>query len=480
MTPLAGFAPDADVTTPGVITDCTNFIPYLVGMEGGPSQVVPGSVPTLASDCRNGVVTTKLDDTRRIFAGTATKLYELVSGAWTDQSAGSYTGGTDTRWSFTQFGDSTIASNLTDAMQRSTTGAFAAIASAPKADIVFSVGAFVMALNVNDGTVKPNGWACCAAFDETTWTPSVTNQANNGLLVATPGKLTAGLRLGEYAVAYKAKSIYLGTYVGSPAVWNWLLVLGGEAGCVGKDALCDIGGAHFFVGDDNIWIFDGTRPKSIADGSVRQWFFNNSNPTYRYKTTCVFDRQNNRVWMFYVSISGSTLDSALVYHVAANKWGRADQSIEAAFNYIQPTPTIDTLTNYSATIDGLPAQGLDSQFWMAGGRFLTVVNTSHQVVTLTGNSTSSNFTTGDGGDDDTVSCLKKLRLRYMTAPTSATVQTYYRMQSGATYTTGSSGAINDGKFDTRQSGRWHKAKFSFTGPVQVTQVEAQYSAAGQR
>lgn len=121
---------------------------------------------------------------------------------------------------------------------------------------------------------------------------------------------------GEYAIAYKQRSIYLGQYVGAPTVWNWLQVPGGDAGCVGKEAICDIGGAHFFVGDDNIWIFDGTRPIPVADGYVRQFFFDNSNPSYRYKTICVFDRQNNRVWVFYPSLSSQTPDSALVYVIA--------------------------------------------------------------------------------------------------------------------------------------------------------------------
>jgi len=481
MIPLIGFAPDADVTTPGLITSCTNLIPYLNGMEGAPEPATPAATPVLAAACIGAAVVSKLDDTRRIIAGTTTKLYELLAGAWTDIGrAAAYTGGVDTRWSITQFGDATLCSNRSDVIQRSTGAAFADVATAPKAEILFTVGAFVMALNTNDGSEKPDGWHCCAAFDDTSWTPSLATQATSGRLVATAGRLTAGMRLGEYAIAYKQCSIYLGQYVGAPTVWNWLQVPGGEAGCIGKEAICDIGGAHFFVGDDNIWIFDGTRPVPVADGYVRQFFFDNSSPLYRYKTICAFDRQKSLVWVFYPSLGATSPDSAIVYHVTAKKWGVANRSIEAALNYVSSGVTIDGLSAISPTIDGLASYSFDSQFWLAGGKSMSIFNTSHQLQAMTGLSVSSSMTTGDVGDDDAVSALNKIRLRYARAPASASVQTFIQMNSGVGFAAGTTGAVLDGKFDLRQSARWHKATFSFTGQVRVTHMDAELAAAGGR
>ncbi|RON17948.1 hypothetical protein BK660_21915 [Pseudomonas brassicacearum] len=481
MIPLIGFAPDADVTTPGLITSCSNLIPYKNGMEGAPEPATPDSTPVLAAACIGAAVVSKLDDTRRIIAGTTTKLYELLAGAWTDIGrAAAYTGGVDTRWSITQFGDATLCANRADVIQRSTGAAFADVATAPKAEILFTVGAFVMALNVNDGAEKPDGWQCSAAFDDTSWTPSIATQATAGRLVATAGRLTAGMRLGEYAIAYKAKSIYLGQYVGAPTVWNWIQVPGGEAGCVGKEAICDLGGAHFFVGDDNMWVFDGTRPVSVADGYVRQYFYDNSNPAYRYRTVCVFDRQKNLVWVFYPSLGSTTPDSALVYHIVAKKWGVANRSIEAALNYVTSGVTIDGLSAISATIDGLSSYSFDSQFWLAGGKSMSIFNTSHQLQSMTGTSVASSMTTGEVGDDYAVTCLGPIKLRYALAPTSASAQTFIQMNSGTGFTAGATGAVLDGKFDLRQSARWHKATFTFAGPVRVTHMDADSAPAGGR
>ena len=483
MTPLLGFAPDMEAPTVGVITDCTNFVPYLTGMEAAPLPATPAGVPVLAAECRGAAVATRLDGTRRVIAGTTTKLYELAGGVWLDRSrAAPYTGGGDTRWSFTQLGDAIIAANRADTIQRSTSGVFADIASAPKAEIVFSVGAFVMALNTNDGTEKPNGWHCCASFDDTSWTPSIATQATRGQLVATPGALTAGLRLGEYAVAYKNRSIYLGQYVGAPNVWDWLLVPGGEAGCVGKEALTDIGGAHFFVGPDNFWIFDGTRPQPVGVDQVRQWFYDNSNPSFLYRTKCVFDRQQNRVWVFYPSLNSEVCNAALVYHVQRKQWGRSDFTVEAAINYIGSGLTIDTLNTVAATIDTLPNVSFDSQYWLAGGASLSFFSTAHQLQSLTGAANTSSFTTGDGGDDDTVTLLKQIRLRYAAAraPTSATATAFRKQTSGGSYTQVKTGTLNDGKFDVLQSARWHRARFDFVGPVRVTGINPTLTKAGMR
>jgi hypothetical protein len=466
MTPIIGFAPDSDLTTPGIFTDCSNVVPYESGFMGAPSPVA-AAVAVLAAECRGAVVSTQLDGTRRVLAGTQSKLYELVSGAWVDRSAGSYTGSTESRWSFCQFGNTTVASNLTDAMQSSASGAFAAIAGAPKAKIVVSASNnFVIAFNTNDGTYgqSQDRWWCCAQSDQTNWTPSVSTLATTGRLVAVEGPIQAALPLGDYVVAYKQRAIFVGVFAGSPVVWQWNLVPGGEAGSCGQEAVCDIGGAHFIVSNDNFWIFDGTRPIPVGTGVVRQWFLNNSNPTHRFKTKVSFDKQNSLVHVSYPSLSSSgACDATLVFNVIRKQWGRHDVTVEAPLNYIAPGVTVDGLDSYAATIDTMPSIPLDSQYWMAGGQTPSYFNESHQLVSLTGATSASSFTTGDMGDDDAVTMIERVRVRFAKSPATATATGFYKMNEGDSLTAGASNAINDGKFNLRQSGRFHRIRFDFTG-----------------
>jgi len=486
MTPLSGFLPDVDTSTPGAIIDCTNVVPYATGMRGAPTPVAVQGVPALAAECRNAAVASKLDGTRRVFAGTAAKLYELSGGAWADVSRGaSYSLGADDRWDFVQFGNSTLASNKSTAIQRSAgSGAFADIATAPKAAIIEAAGGFVLAFNTNEGTYgdSPDRWWCCGINDETTWTPSLTTQATTGRLVSSPGAITAAKSFGDQVVAYKDRSIYLGRYVGTPAVWQFDQIPG-DIGCVGPDAVTDTGPAQIFVGRGDIFSFDGTRPVSIAEGSVRQWFYNDASQAYLYKTSLIHDKQNNVVWIYYVSNSYDSAasvvypNSALVYHLGRKQWGRCTQSIEAAMNYVSAGMTMDTLPG---TFDTLPNVGFDSQYWLAGGRITTVFNTSHQLSSLSGVTGASSMTLFDVGDDQQVTRLERLRVAYQAAPTSATCSGFSRMSRGDVPGSGGSGSYSAGKFDLRQSGRFHRVKVDATGNWSAAAVDFDLLKAGTR
>lgn len=473
MDKLLGFAPDADPTTPGVLLDCVNFIPTEKGMESGPTGATPYDAPVLGAACVGAAVVNRLNDTRRIIAGTQSALYELIAGAWVDVSrtvGGAYSVGQDDRWSITQFGDATLAANKNDVIQRMVGANFEDIAGAPKADVVFSVGGFAMALGVDDGTAKFDGWHCSAAFDDTDWTPSITTQSTSGRLVSAPGRLTAGGRLGEYAVAYKSRAIYLGQYVGAPVVWDWVQAPGGDAGCVGKNAFCDIGGAHFMVGEDDFYLFDGTRPVPVGNGVVSQWFNDNVSQLYRYMTTCVYDRQTSRVWVFYVSANSDRLDSALVYNLKSKTWGRADQEIECALNYVSSAVEIDELTG---TMDTLPPVSFDSQFWLSGGRSLAVFDASHQMKSLTGQSAGGSITTWDAGDDDFFTLLTRVRLRFLPGgnPTGGASQSYTKNNLGDDLSSGSSSTLTGSRLDHLDCSRWHRVTVSLTGPCHVSAIE---------
>ena len=484
MTPLRGFSPDADPNTPGIMTACNAIIPFESGFKGAPSAV-NSTAAVLAAACNGAVVSTKLDGTRRTFAGTVSNLYELAGTVWNSVTrATPYSGGADTRWSFCQFGNTTVASNLADAMQSSAAGVFADIAAAPKAKIVVSAtNNFVIAFNTSDATygISQDRWWCCAQGDQTNWTPAVTTLATTGRLVAVEGQIQAALTLGDYVVAYKNRAIFLGSFVGSPAVWQWALVPGGESGAVGQEAVCDIGGQHFYVGSDNFWLFDGTRPQPLGNGVVRQWFLSNSSPSFRYRTKCVYDKQNNLVRVFFPSsASNGVCDFCLVYHVLTQQWGTDNRSVEAPMNYIAPGVTIDGMNAYAATIDTLPNIPVDSQFWLVGGQLPAYFDNTHKLVSLNGVCGSSSFTTSDAGDDDVVSDIDRFRVRYTSSPASASATGFYKKNEGSALTAGPTNAINDGKFDVRQSGRFHRIRVDMTGDHRETGYDIKLIQAGMR
>lgn len=474
MIPLLGFVPDIDAGTSGAVLDCTNVVPMSSGIKAAPTAVSVDGVPALAAACRGAAVVTKLDDTRRILAATASNIYELSSGSWVSRASG-FSLSSDDRWDFAQFGNSTLAATPTAAIQESTGSTFSAISGAPQAKILEIASDFVLAFNTNDSSDQ---WRCSALFNASDWTISGSTQAASGYLRSTPGAITAAKAFGNQVVAYKDRSMYLGRYTqGGAEVWQWEL-LPVDIGCIGIDAVTDLGGAgHIFVGRSDIMLFDGTRPISIAEGAVRQWFYNNVSQTYLYKTTVIHDKQNSVVWIFYPSTASSVCDQALVYHLVTKQWGRCTQTIEAALNYVSAGATIDSLTG---TIDSMPDVPFDSQYWLAGGRMMTVFTSAHQLSTMTGSAGSSSFTLFDVGDDAIVSRLRRLRVGYQQDPTTATVTGSTRMSRGGTLTPAGSGSYSAGKFDIRQSGRFHRLTVGQTGNWVAAAVDFDFLPAGQR
>lgn len=473
MTPLLGFLPDVEPSTPGAIIAAENVIPASSGMAAAPSAVTVAGVPALAAECRNAAVATLLDGTRRIFAGTASNLYELVSASWTSQASG-FSLADDARWDFAQFGSSTLAASPGAVIQRSTGSTFSAISGAPEAMAIETAAGFVMAVNTDAGS---DVWHCCALLDETDWTPALATQSATGRLVSTPGAITALKAFGDQFCAYKDRSLYLGRYVGSPAVWEWDLIPG-DVGCVGVDAVTDLGGlGQVFVGRSDIMLFDGTVPQSIAEGSVRQWFYNNCSQENLFRTVVTHDKQNGAVWIFYPSTDSEVCDRALVYHLGRRMWGVATITIEAALNYVSAGLTIGTV---GGTIGDLPNVSFGSQYWLAGGRMLTVMTQDHQLSTLTGIAGDSAMTLFDVGNDQQVSRLSRLRVAYQRAPATASVVGQARMSRGEGSASGGTGVYSAGKFDVRQSGRFHRLTVEASGAWLASAVDFDFFRAGQR
>lgn len=479
MVPLIGFVPDLPQTTPGAMVSCQGIIPSSTGFQTAPGGADVVGVGPLATPCRGGAIGSKTSGERRIYAGTQTKLYEYAGAAWVDRSkSGDYVGSPESRWIFAQFGNFSIAANGVEELQASETGAFDSIGTAPIAKIVCTAANFVLAFNTSTAADQ---WACSGIFDHTTWTPSLTTQANAGRLVATGGAITAALTFGQQVVAYKARSMYLGSYVGVPAVWQWDQVQG-EVGCVGPEAVCDVMGAHVFVGEDNIWLFDGVRPRPLADGTVRQWFIANLSPTFKQRTIVSFERRFNRVWIFFPSPGSSgDPDLALVYQMATGRWGRADRHVQAVMTFDEPGITYDALDDIAATYADMPDVAYDSEFWNSGSKSLGIFNNLNQLQTMVG-SGDGTWTSWDIGDDDGVSRLDKVRLRWETLPsgTETSCAGSTRQVAAGPLRGGSTSGLADGKFDMRQTGRWHQLTMTIASGGSFSALDATLLPVGRR
>lgn len=469
MIPFIGFKPDINPATPGVIVDCDDLIPMEEGFKAMPSEI--GTLlPALAAACVGAAVVQKLDGTSKMFAGTATKLYEAGTSSWTDRSKGGGTYTTGTFWRFTQFGDDTIATNKAEILQKASTGAFSDITGSPKASCIDAAAGFVMVGATNEGTYgdQTDRWWCSAYQDATSasaWTPDVTTQCTTGRLVDAPGAITAIKALGSSFVAYKARAMFVGTYVGAPSVFSFSQVPG-EIGAVSQEAVVNIGTGHVFLGDDNFYTFDGSRPIPIGDG-VRKWFLADLNKPYKHQVKGMHETAKSRVWFSYPSGISTTNDRAIVYNYKSGEWGKCSITIEAIIEYLSGQITWADMGTYYSTWDDLPLIPYDSPFWLQSTRLPAVFNGSHVIKTLTGESEGCSITTGDIGDDNQITLISRVRPRFRLSPASGSMTNYYKDDSGDSLTQDGTATLSSGKFDFLRSARWHRVKMDFVGNTEI-------------
>jgi len=486
MIPLVGYAPDLDNTLPGILTNCSAFIPGLKGMESAPSAQ-SGQLPALASAARGAAVLRKLDNSTRFIAGTTTHLYEAATTSWTDvvRVSGNYSLGSDTLWRFAQYSDQTLAAAKSEILQVSSSGAFDdAAADAPKAAIVEIANGFVMLFDVNDqGAVfdsadRPHGW--WAARSTTTWTPSVANEAYTGSLTSTAGKIRAARVFGSAVIVYKDRSMYQGIYAGQSG-WDFTLIPG-EIGAMSQEVVVNVGTernpVHIFMGFEDFYIFDGSRPTPIGT-PLQKTVFTELNKQYSYTSRALHDRVNKRVFFYYPVGSSVQPDRCVVYNYKTNQWGRDDRTIEAAVEFIGAGLTYNDLGSVYATYNDLPDLTYDSSFWTAGYPTPAIFNSSHVVQTLDGPVGMSTMTTGDYGLDEQLSLLSRVQPQFLSRPSSASMTNYYRDNLGDALTTDQTVTMDSkGRFDVYRTANWHRALFNFTGTTVIPGLRADMQVDG--
>ena len=479
---LLGLSPDSDPTILGVLTNCANMVPSLKGMKGAPSAADAGTT-VFHSTCQGAAVTLKLDGTTRFFAGSNSIISELTAvSTWTQRGSG-YGLSENDRWRFAQFGDVTLASNKQNTVQASTTTAFAGVSGAPQAAIIETVGNFVFAFNTTDGTYgdSPNRWWCAGIGGYTVWTPSIADQAATGTLTSSPGKITAGRRFGDSIIVFKSAAMYRGDYVGTPAIWSFSQIPG-DVGALCQEVVINVGTPDaprlIFMGPEDFYTFDGSRPIPIGTNRIKVQVYTELLRTRQEHCIAMHDKTNSNVYFFYPSSDSPNPDKCVVYNYRTNQWGRDDRQIEAVVEYIIPGLTYGELGDDYATYGDLPAQPYGSSFLSASFPTPAIFDTSHNVKTLNGVTATSSITTGDIGDDLKELLLTRMKCRYVTAPTSASMVNYYRQNIGDSLTTDATTSETSGKFDVLREARWHRMRLDFVGNVELSGLVPEFEEAG--
>jgi hypothetical protein len=465
------YLPDLpDFNNPGA-TEAKNVIPDGVSYKEMPSLTVYSDA--LNDTCRGAIAgrNASSGDSAN-FAGDETKLYLLASAAWSDVSkSGGYNLAEGENWSFTQFGNRILATNINDPIQSysiGTSSVFADLAAtAPQARYITALRNFVLVGNTFDGDGSvPNRIRWCAFGDPTSWTVSASTQSDFQDLDARNGwvKQVSG---GEYGVVFQEKAISRVNYTGSPVVFQ-IDTVEENRGTQASNSVIKVGNFHFYLGLDGFYVFDGNQSISIGENKVDKTFFADLDTTYMQNIFAGVDYTKKIVLWAYPGAGNSDgrPNKILLYNYAQNamkRWSYAEFDIEYLFSSLSEGYTLDGLDSLSSSIDTL-SFSLDSRIYTGNNLLLSAFDSSHRLCNFTGSALTALIETQEA-QISPGQRTNLMRLRPLIDGSSATITVQIGTRNSLTESVTWGNAISPdsiGEVQLRSNARYHRARINIS------------------
>ena len=456
--PFGEWTPDLDSVTAKGLTVAKNCVPSPDGYEQ--LRALESVTGALTGACLGAAWFADSAGTTRVFAGDATKLYQLSSTTWTDESkVGGYTAATN--WEFAQFGDRVIAVDYGQAVQYfdmpTTSTVFADLpGSPPQARHIGVVGDFVVLGDLYDGANKPN-WIAWSGFNASNlWTPSLATQSDEQELFSGGAvqKVVGGA--GTQGVIFQERAIKVMTYEGPPRIFRIDEVE--QTGTPAANSVCVSGSRIFYYGWDGFAVFTlGSGSQVISDNRVTEWFQANCPDVTTLRG--VVDREAQRViWAFS---TGGTNNRVIIYDWSINRWAYGEADTEILFEFSTPGYTVDNIDALVPSIDAATVS-FDSRIWLGGAISVGAFDTSHKAATFSGSPLTAVFETGELMSERRlfINQMRPLVTGYETM--TAQIASRSVLTTPATYSSEST-LNSSGEFTTRANARYHKFRLTVSG-----------------
>jgi hypothetical protein len=340
----------------------------------------------LTARCQGAFFARKSDGTGVIFAGDATKLYQLSSITFSDVSrtvGGAYACPADGMWSFVQFGGYVYAFNGIDAPQQfavdSDTNFSAMSGSPPTATYAAVVGDFVMTGNQSSARQRMQ-WG--PINNSGSWAQSQVTMADQQDL-PDGGRIQGIVGFDQSATILQEFCIRRCAFIGTPLVFQFgkiadnvgATIPGSIAAYKERIFFCDRSGFYMIL-----W---GSQIVPIGEGMVNRWFWDsNLDQTLLVRVTAAVDPVNNLYAVAFADKTNSgNLNHILLYHWPTGRWahvqpGDMDMIWAGA---TQSGFTIEQLDALYGTIENMPFPW-DSVVWTGvARRLISGFDTTHKL-----------------------------------------------------------------------------------------------------
>jgi hypothetical protein len=454
--PFGEWMPDQPGIT-GSLTDAKNCVSQSFGYGPFPQAVAFSAAA--AENLTSLFAGKQPDGVTKLFAAGRTKIFTVSGvGAVTQVNTG-YTTSANERFRFTQFGDVVIATDNSSKLQAWTLGTsttFADLAAAaPVAKYVTVVRDFVVTANTFESAKQEQyrvRWS--GINDETTWTPSATNQADFQDLA--DGGQIMGIRGGEFGLVLLERGIHRMSYIGSPLIFQFDNISRNK-GCMVSGSVAQYQGLTFFLSDDGFYACDGQQVIPIGAEKVDRWFLDDVSENDYPSMSAAVDPVRKLILWNYKSKDGSR--KLIMYNFNTKKWTYGDAGTDFISDASTASSTLEEVDSLSASIDALTTP-LDSILF-AGGKYFLGGTLATKVITYTGTPMTARIQTGDieAGGQSVVTLA-----RPQVDQGSATVAVASRRLLSENVTFGTAvAASDDNRVSLRGSGKYHRIEVNPTG-----------------
>ncbi len=223
--------------------------------------------------------------------------------------------------------------------------------------VIRSYKNYLVACNIQQAAGRDDqvvAWSDKAAAGQVppNWTASPTSDAGEARLADTVGPIQDALPLRDDFIIYKTRSVHVMSFVGGAAVMSFRTLFE-SVGALNSNCVAEHKGVHYVLGDGDLYAHDGQNVVSIAENQVKQWFFDNIEPSLVELCYVAVDKQKDMIY-FCAPMNryapNEYPDVAVVYNVDNQSW--SIREIPAA-SHAGSGVVLDDNSPFVETFDGL-------------------------------------------------------------------------------------------------------------------------------
>jgi len=239
------------------------------------------------------------------------------------------------------------------------------------------------------GRVRISDAVVGAALPPPSWDATdVTNQAFSTELPDIRGTLLDGLTMRDDFYVYSTAEVWRLTPVGGFALYAIKKVFS-DQGLLATGLVTEVNGAHFCVGEDDIYMHDGTTYRSIVDGTNRNFIFRS-----------MLKDQKHRFWLHHDTIRDEVIFAYISGDSDAGFPGTAWPNRAAVYDLENGTWTFQDLPNVSGatTVIYTPGRTWDNwnETWQtSGGTWDSAGDGARTTVVMSPRTDTANGITGN-------------------------------------------------------------------------------------